>query len=421
MTRRLPQTIAWLIFAACVGGAIISGWLFSALPDHYLFVSLPLLIAFPIFPLVGALIVTQRPTNTVGWVFLAAGVGVTITPFSAAYVQLSLLNHTDAQLATGLTDIIGNMMWLVNLALGVMLLYLFPDGRPLSKRWAVAFWALVADLVVVVLAQAVTPGPLESHNRVPNPLGISSLGVLPASIMNAGQSLIFLFILLAIVSLIVRYRRADNAQRQQIKWFVFGSIVMIVVIVGGMMSTDLISSDPNDPLANLVANIAFSLGILALPLGVGIGVLRHKLYDIDSLISRTLLYGSLSAILAALFFGLIAGAQTLIRAFTGQAGQSQLVIVFSTLLIAALAQPLRGSLQRGIDRRFYRGRYDAAHTLQTFGATLRSEVELNDLSAHLIAVVEDTMQPARLSLWLRPNSTSEGLPSAPLALKDSDQ
>lgn len=407
MTRRLAQTIAWLIFAACLGGAFISGWFFSSLPHHYLLVSLPLLIAFPVFPLVGALIITQRPTNTVGWVFLAAGVGVTITPFSAAYAQFSVLYHADNQLATGLVDITGDIVWPINLFLGVLLLYLFPDGRPLSRRWAILPWALLADLAIVAVAQAVAPGPLEPNNKVPNPLGVASLGDWPANLMNAGQSLILPFLILAIISLVLRYRRANTAQRQQIKWFVFGSIAMIVLIVGGLMSTGFISSDPNDPLANLVSNITFSLGILALPLGVGIGVLRYKLYDIDRLISRTLLYGSLSAILAALFFALVYGAQAIIHALTGQAGQSQLVIVLSTLLIATLVQPLRSRLQRGIDRRFYRSRYNAARTLETFGATLRSEVELSDLSDHLLAVVEETMRPARLSLWLRPDAADE--------------
>jgi hypothetical protein len=199
----------------------------------------------------------------------------------------------------------------------------------------------------------------------------------------------------------LRYRRANSGQRQQIKWFVLGSIVMIVVAVGGQVAAGFLpganapADDPAAALPTLVGNLAFALGILALPLGVGVGVLRYKLYDIDRLINRTLLYGALTAILAALFFALVYGAQAIIHA------QSPLVIVLTTLLVAAVAQPLRSALQRGIDRRFYRSRYNAARTLETFGATLRSEVELGDLRADLLAVVEETMQPASLSLWLR--------------------
>jgi hypothetical protein len=356
---------------------------------------------------VGALIVNQRPTNTVGWLFLAAGVGTLVTSFSAAYVGIALKTHADAQLATGLVDIAGDMMWPINLALGVLLLLLFPDGRPLSRRWAIAIWVLVADLVLTVLAQAVAPGPLEANNRVPNPLGIAGLGDLPANIMNTSQSLILLFLVLAVVSLVLRYRRANNGQLQQIKWFVLGSIVMIVVVVGGQIGAGFLpganapADDPAAALPTLVGNLAFALGILALPLGVGVGVLRYKLYDIDRLINRTLLYGALTAILAALFFALVYGAQAIIHA------QSPLVIVLTTLLIAALAQPLRSVLQRGIDRRFYRSRYNAARTLEEFGATLRSEVELGDLRADLLAVVDETMKPAQLSLWLRPDAAAE--------------
>jgi hypothetical protein len=410
MKRRLAQTLGWLILAACGANAGVTLWLFNqagAPPGAPAGGDLPLILAFLCFPLVGALIVNQRPTNTVGWIFLAAGVGTLVTSFSAAYVGLALKTGAGSQLATGLVDITGDMMWPINLAFGVLLLLLFPDGRSLSRRWAVVTWALIADLVIIVLAQAVAPGPLESKNRVPNPLGIASLGDLPANIMNASQSLILLFIVLAVISLILRYRRANSGQRQQIKWFVLGSIVMIVVVVGGQFGAGLLpganapADDPAAALPALVGNLAFALGILALPLGVGVGVLRYKLYDIDRLINRTLLYGALTAILAALFFALVFGAQAIIHA------QSQLVIVLSTLLIAALVQPLRSRLQRSIDQRFYRSRYNATRTLDAFGATLRSEVELGELSADLLAVVEETMRPAQLSLWLRPDAAGE--------------
>jgi hypothetical protein len=203
----------------------------------------------------------------------------------------------------------------------------------------------------------------------------------------------------SLILLILRYRRAGLAQRQQIKWFVFGSVVMFVIVAAGIFLNPL---DPNSALGTIVGNVTFGLGILALPLGVGVGALRYKLYDIDVIINRALVYGSLTALLAALYFGLVIGAQTLIRLVTHQTGQSQLVIVGSTLFIAALFQPLRGGLQRVIDQRFYRRKYDAARTLERFGASLRGEVERGDLHDHLLAVVHETMQPARASLWLRP-------------------
>ena len=276
---------------------------------------------------------------------------------------MALIHHTDAQLATRFVDLVGDLVWPLNLSLGVALLFLFPDGRSLSPRWRLAVQALFLDLALLTVAQAVNPGPLESHNRVWNPLGVPRLGAIAAFTLNAGQSLLIVFIPLAILSLVLRYRRAPDAGRQQIKWFMYGSAVMIILIVAGAQVASAISSDPNDPIGSMVGNTSFALGILALPVGVGVGAIRYRLYDIDALINRTLVYGLLTALLGALYFGLIVGAQTLIRLFTGQQSQSPVVIVLSTLLIAALVQPLRRRLQTTIDRRFYRRKYDAARTL----------------------------------------------------------
>lgn len=243
--------------------------------------------------------------------------------------------------------------------------------------------------------------PLEANGRIPNPLGAPALGDISSAILFAMQLTLPVFALLAVISLIIRYRRATPIERQRIKWFVFGAFSMIEFIISGNIISGLISSNPNDPVGGFVGNAAFALGILAFPLGVGVGVMRYQLYDIDILIKRTLVYGSLTAILAGLYFGLVIGAQLLTRQFTGQqTAQQPLIIVLSTLLIAALFQPLRAWLQRGFDRRFYRSRYDAARTIAAFSDTLRQEVELDMLSAHLMGVVEETMRPNHVSLWL---------------------
>ncbi len=418
--RALVSLLAWGIPALCVINVIVASSLFaqSGVPVA---VTLTLLFAFLAFPLVGAFIVSQRPANTVGWLLLAAGIGTLITSFSAAYVQVALLTNTDAQLATRSIDLAGDLMWPINIYLGVMLLFLLPDGRSLSPRWRVVTWAFSLDIIILTLAQIVEPGPLETQNRVWNPLGVPGMADISTAALNAGQSLLFLFLPLAIISLILRYRRAPDAGRRQIKWFVYGAAVMIVLIVAGIQVASLISTNPHDPVAGTVSNATFALGILALPVGVGVGALRYRLYDIDVIINRTLVYGSLTALLGALYFGLIIGAQTLMRLVTGQQQQSQVVIVLSTLLIAALVQPLRTGLQRAIDRRFYRRKYDAARTLQAFGATLRGEVELADLSARLVAVIEETMQPARVYLWLRPDSTEKELPATLAEARDGER
>src|SRR5947209_3726125 len=172
---------------------------------------------------------------------------------------------------------------------------------------------------------------------------------------------------------------------------------MSVLIVGSIF----VLHDPNSPISTLI----FDLAIMLLPLSIGISILRNQLYDIDRLINRTLVYGSLTSILALIYFGCVVLLQNLVNGLTGQAGQSPLIIVGSTLAIAALFQPLRRRIQAIIDRRFYRQKYDAARTLATFSATLRNEVDLNQLREHLITVVQETMQPTHVSLWLDRKST----------------
>jgi hypothetical protein len=357
-------------------------------------------IAFLAFPLVGAVILSRRLTNTVGWLLCLVGVGTTFTSFSASFVSYALVHHLDAQLATRLIDIVGDLVWPTNLVLGVFILYVFPGGRALSRRWSTVCWSLGLLLLVVEVGQAVTPGPLESHNRMLNPLGVPALEGFASFVATYLYLLLPIFAVLGVVSLVLRYRRADQQSRQQIKWFVYGSVMMVIIVLVGIFIASQITNDL--ALSNAVGNMSFAVAILALPLGVGIGVLRYRLYDIDILIKRTLVYGSLTAILAGLYFGLVIGAQQLTHRLTGQQGAQQpVVIVLTTLLIAALFTPLRGWLQRGIDRRFYRSRYDAAKTLATFSASLRSEVDLAQLNNHLLGVVDATMRPAHASLWLR--------------------
>jgi hypothetical protein len=399
MTPKLWGWLGGLVAALCVVGLVISSANFlrvGASIDS----GIALNIAFLAFPLVGAVILSRRLTNTVGWLLCLVGVGTTFTSFSASFVSYALVHHLDAQLATRLIDIVGDLVWPTNLVLGVFILYVFPGGRALSRRWSTVCWSLGLLLLVVEVGQAVSPGPLESHNRMLNPLGVPALEGFASFVATYLYLLLPIFAVLGVVSLVLRYRRADQQSRQQIKWFVYGSVMMVIIVLVGIFIASQITNDL--ALSNAVGNMSFAVAILALPLGVGIGVLRYRLYDIDILIKRTLVFGSLTAILAGLYFGLVIGAQQLTHRLTGQQGAQQpVVIVLTTLLIAALFTPLRGWLQRGIDRRFYRSRYDAAKTLATFSASLRSEVDLAQLNNHLLGVVDATMRPAHASLWLR--------------------
>jgi hypothetical protein len=216
-----------------------------------------------------------------------------------------------------------------------------------------------------------------------------------------------------VFSQVYRYRRVSSrVERQQTKWVVLGIVfAMVGITVLPVLVTFVLpiyATQPNSPLAVLIGLVIYPLVLLALPVTVGLAILRSRLFDIDVLINRTLVYGSLSLLLGLLYAGLIIGLETLARLIGGVGANSQLIIVASTLAIVVLVNPLRRRLQRGIDRRFYRHKYDATKTLAAFSATLRSEVDLSQLSEHLLAVVQGTMQPASVSLWLRPRQGERG-------------
>jgi hypothetical protein len=233
------------------------------------------------------------------------------------------------------------------------------------------------------------PG-LFSGETTSNPYGVESLkGALDLANQVSG-ALVLLLAVAAVSSALWRFWRSRGIERQQMKWFALGAAVLAISVVVSILWL------PQN------SNVGFAVGFAALPLSIGTAIMRHRLYDIDLLINRALVYGSLTAALAAVYFGAVIGSQTLTRLLTGQ-GQPQqpVVIVLTTLLIAALFQPSRSRLQRMIDHRFYRRKYNAARTLATFGQMLRTEVEMERLCDYLVAAVEETMQPAQVSLWLR--------------------
>jgi hypothetical protein len=276
----------------------------------------------------------------------------------------------------------------------VFLLLLFPSGRfePRWTRW----------LVPLALAQTAYS------------IFLPATVVTASGWLSALDGLLFIgFLLLVIFSQIHRYRRISTAtQRQQIKWVVFGIILTAGLLVG-LSAVYLIPGlyQPGS-LTELVVNTLYPLAALPLPLSIGIAVLRYRLWDIDTVINKALVYGLLTALLAGLYASLIIGLEGLAGLFVRQAASNPLVLVVSTLVIVTLFGPLRRRIQTGIDRRFYRRKYDAQKTLARFGATLRQEVDLTELQGHLIAVVQETMQPAHVSLWLRPTDKheSEALP-----------
>lgn len=345
---------------------------------------------------VGAIVASRRPENPVGWLLCFSGLATSTSNFASQYAIYALLARPDSLPAGEAMAWIAS--WTLPLMNGVQIFYLllFPTGRLPGRRWRWLAWLTVAYVLVGALIAAFSPGAyLGGLGPIRNPLGIEGLTPIYKAVLYTMSP--FLFIA-ATFSLFVRLRRAVGVERQQLKWLAYAAggvaISSILIIITIAIDT------PRwfEWSANAIV-VAVTPGV---PIAIGIAILRYRLYDIDLLINRTLVYGSLTAVLVALYFGGVAATQAILQALTGREELPQLAVVASTLVIAALFNPLRRGVQNLVDRSFYRRKYDAAKTLETFSAKLRDETDLNSLNSDLLSVVRDTMQPERVSLWVRP-------------------
>ena len=365
-----------------------------------------ILAPFLTFTIVGALIASRRPENPIGWICLVAGLFWTLIALDDQYTAYGLAT-------TGVVPfpaaVVALSQWLWVPPVGLLSIYLilfFPDGRLPSRRWRPLAWFSGAVMVVVSLAIALAPGPLPDLGGVRNPFGLEGYPWIADATNVIFPALLPLCTLASALSLVLRYRRSGSEQREQIKWIAFaGSFVglmsLITVVSTLIFAPEFPDSSGTQPLWLGVLQDVELLSFAGIPVAVGIAILRYRLYDIDVIINRTLVYGSLTATLIALYFGGIVVLQRVFVLLTGQ--QSTLAVVASTLLIAALFNPLRRRIQSFIDRRFYRRKYDARKTLEAFTAKLRDETDFDALNAELVGVVNETIQPAHVSLWLRPD------------------
>jgi hypothetical protein len=350
------------------------------------------------FSTVGAVIASRRPEHPVGWLFCTIGLLAAVDHFCGEYATYALAGQRDSLLAGETAAWVRSWIWSVTGGLGVFLLLLFPDGRMPSARWRYLAWLNAVVAVVGAIALAFSPGPIDGLGSIRNPLGVDSLGsAIMGSAVDLVEVLQVAIALAAAVSPFVRLRHARFEKRQQIKWFAYAATILI--IGAGVMS--LVPGVTDAWWVRSIGLVLYVVGIVGVPVAVGIAILRHHLYNIDLLINRTLVYGSLTAALSLVYFGSTVLLQGTLRALTGE--DSQLAVVASTLAIAALFTPLRRGIQSFIDRRFYRSKYDARKTLEDFSAKLRDETDLDALSDDLLGVVKETMQPAHVSLWLRPD------------------
>ena len=367
-------------------------------------------VPFLAFPIVGALVASRRPGNAIGWSCLVSGLfwmQFALGGASNAYERATTGSVTSSVKLDALTQ----GLWVPPVGLlGIYMILLFPDGRLPSRRWLPFAWFAGAVMVLIPVVFVFTPGTLENHPGVSNPFGLESypwLNLVAVSLIL----LLPLCVLISAASLVLRYRRSGDEVREQIKWIAFAASFVGVVYFGNLItqlffSPDSLSANGTTPFWVELERNLLLLSFAGVPTAVGFAILKYRLYDIDIIINRALVYGSLTVMLALVYFGGVTATQALFRTLTGQEQQPQLAVVASTLAIAALFNPLRRRIQSFIDRRFYRSRYDARKTLEAFSARLRDETDLDSLNAELVTVVRETMQPEHTSLWLRTNPAS---------------
>ena len=350
-----------------------------------------------VFAIVGALIVSRQPRNTIGWLLTVVVGAFLVGEPLENYVNQLASSSLEPTLPLLVAVWFSNWGWLLLIFALLLILLLFPTGRPPTPRWrwvgvAAIGWATLFVLMTTLSQRLTAPGI-----ALDNPMGV--LGEGTVELLSGVWIVGLLMLLLACaLALFIRYRRANDTEREQIKWLLYACAVFVVVFVGGTLSEVAGSNS----LGGYVWGILFGLSLVMLPAAIGIAVLRYRLYEIDVVINRTLVYGPLTAMLVVVYFGVVVGLQAVFRALTEQEQQPQLAVVVSTLVIAALFNPLRRRIQSFIDRRFYRTKYDARKTLEEFSVKLREETDLQTLNSDLVGVVQETMQPAHVSLWLRP-------------------
>ena len=350
-----------------------------------------LLVGFSAFMVVGALIVAHRPGNAIGWLFSAIALLAFTGQLASEYATYAYATRPGPLPGATLAAWYGSWPWWLVLALTLVFTpLLFPTGRLLSPRWRPVAWlAGVTTAVLTVVTSLRTELGTVEDQVVANPIGVAAVGnpekspMIPVLIVLLG-----VLATAAFASLVLRFRRSRGEERQQLKWFTYASALLPLA---GL----------DDFLPAPVGDLLFGVPIVFLPVAAGIAILRHRLYDIDRLINRTLVYGSLTAILGLVYAGVVL---ILGQVFGGVTEDPpSWAVAGATLAVAALFQPARRRIQEVVDRRFNRRKYDAAETIDTFGARLRDQVDLDTLSTELLAVVDQTMQPTRVVLWLRPS------------------
>jgi hypothetical protein len=401
MSRR---SASWLAWSACVLSLALTALsllfltltlLHSDTPVYYYWLETSMVALG--YSTVGAIVASRLPDSPIGWLFCAIGLSFGVVHFSAEYAAYALLLAPSRSLPGDAAFAwLNSWVWVGGLGLVVFLDLLFPNGRLPSARWRwFARFTAVALLPAAILA-ALSPGLILS-STIKNPLGIEGL----PNASKATEAFMYALVVVGASSMMARLRHAGRLERQQIKWFAYATTFVISGVILKNVAYPLVGVE----WVWWAGLILTAVGVVGSPIAMALAILRYRLYQIDLLINRTLVYGSLTATLVALYFGVIVVLQRLFVVLIGE--QSTLAVVASTLVIAALFNPFRRRIQSEVDRRFYRSKYDTRKTLEAFSAQLRNETDLDALRDELVTVVRETMQPEHASLWLRPPGRRE--------------
>lgn len=374
----------WMILDSINGEDVVENLMFSVL--------------YASFAVIGSLLASRRPENSLGWTFLAIAIGANAGNGASAYARYALVTEPGSLPAGDWMAMVGEALWPTAITSILLLLVLFPSGRPATvfQRWLLRL--AVAGIAALVLGGFVfKPRRIRIADgvSVENPAGLDGLSTLLAPLEWAG-ALIPIVAFLAIGGLIIQTRRSHGVERQQLKWFGYSALAMVMI---NFVLTNVVKTlFPSAALDENAGNIGFVVGLSLIPIGTGVAILKYRLYDLERIVNRTLVYGALTAILAGAYLGAVVLLQELLSFATRE---SDVAVAASTLAVAALFRPLRTRVQAFIDHRFYRRRYDAQQTLDRFTSKLREEVDLHHLAGDLVSVVHETVQPSHVSVWLR--------------------
>ncbi|CAN5644516.1 hypothetical protein BH20ACT21_BH20ACT21_03140 [soil metagenome] len=392
MNAGASMRLAWGLFAVTAvlfGFALVGGLratpIFSPGSIRVQFWAIALLcVAFMTFSAVGAFVASRSPANAVGWLFISIGACASLALASIAYVQTTFPARPWAEWAADWSGV------LVFPQITFVIL-LFPDGKLPSPKWRVVAWATAVEAVALVIG-AFTP--YTSDAAFSNPAGIEGLRGTILQDGNLGWVLFPVTIVAAAGSFVVRFRASSGQRRQQLKWF---ALAAGLAAAGFLTQSVTWGGTATLVAAGLVVEV---ICLTAIPIASGIAILRYRLYDIDIIINRALVYASLTAVLALVYVAGVVGIGGVVRELTGQQ-ENDIVIAASTLMVAALFRPARANIQANVDRRFYRSRYDAQLTVEAFSSRLQDEIDLDALAGELVAVVRNTMQPTQVSVWFK--------------------